>query len=69
MGILNERGVTAAEPGPECYCGSELKRVPLPSDLVLLSGGVKHIWVHVHNGDTRCYPDEGGGCTAEPCDL
>lgn len=43
-------------PGPECYCGAELKRVPLPADLAALSGGA-FIWVHVENGDTRCYPE------------
>jgi hypothetical protein len=55
----------AAEPGPECFCGSELKIVPLPADLAALAGR-KTIYVHVHSGDTRCYPDEDEVATGEP---
>jgi hypothetical protein len=58
---------TSAEPGPECYCGEELKEVPLPGDLAELSGR-KMIWAHVHSGDTRCYPDEDEKATAEPAE-
>lgn len=54
----------------ECYCGSELKLIPLPERLRLLSGE-NHIYVHIHNGDTRCYPDsrnaEDAKATGEPC--
>ena len=57
------------EPGPECYCGSEIKAVPLPAELQALSGKDK-IWVHLHNSDTRCYPEAreraDRACTAEP---
>jgi hypothetical protein len=47
---------TTTEPGPECVCGSELKPVPLPSDLAVISGQ-ESIWVHAETGDTRCYPE------------
>jgi hypothetical protein len=57
------------EPGPECFCGSELQQVPLPDDLRALSGR-DFIWTHVHNGDTRCYPEsanpEDAAATGEP---
>jgi hypothetical protein len=53
------------EPGPECYCGAELKQVPLPPDLKAVSGQ-EFIWLHAETGDTRCYPDEEGGATATP---
>lgn len=58
-----------AAPGPERCCGSELKAVPLPSDLAKLAGS-ESVWVHVHNGDTRCYPEsvnpEDRAATGEP---
>jgi len=50
--------------GPECFCGSELKGVPLPEDLASLAGR-DFIWVHVHNGDTLCYPGEDNTCLAD----
>ena len=56
---------TLGEPGPECYCGSELKKVTLPADLAQLSGR-KFIWVHVETGDTECYPGEADPGTAVP---
>jgi hypothetical protein len=51
----------------ECYCGAELRQVPLPADLAVLSGQ-QAIWVHAGNGDTRCYPEspEDAAATAEP---
>jgi hypothetical protein len=58
-----------SEPGPECYCGSELRKVPLPVDIAPMAG-VTSIWVHVYNGDTRCYPEssnpEDAAATGEP---
>jgi hypothetical protein len=56
------------EPGPECVCGSELRKTPLPADLAGLSGQAT-IYVHVHSGDTRCYPGEDDKCTAEPLEA
>lgn len=54
----------------ECYCGSELKLVLLPERLRELSGE-HHLYVHVHNGDTRCYPEStnptDASATGEPC--
>lgn len=55
MSRLDYRAMTA-EPGPECVCGSELREVPLPPGIAALAGQ-QTILVHVHNGDTRCYPD------------
>jgi hypothetical protein len=56
------------EPGPECICGAELKRVPLPEDIAEMSGE-DEILIHVETGDTRCYPDhpdqESRACMAE----
>ena len=68
MGQIDRRSLSA-EPGPECYCGSELREVPLPADLAALATR-KTIWVHVHNSDTRCYPEsanpEDAAATGEP---
>jgi hypothetical protein len=59
-------------PGPECVCGGELKAVPLPPGLAALAGQ-KTLLVHVHNNDTRCYPESGNtadrAATAEPAEL
>lgn len=54
-------------PGPECFCGAELREVPLPADLAALSGQ-ETIFVHAGSGDTRCYPDDPA-CTAEPAET
>jgi hypothetical protein len=63
---------TSRAPGPECYCGSELKAVPVPEKLKGLAG-YEAIWVHVHNGDTRCYPGsahpDDATATGEPADF
>lgn len=70
MSRIDRRSLTT-EPGPECFCGSEIRKVPLPADLAALSGR-KSIWVHPHNGDTRCYPEsaspEDAAATAAPAD-
>jgi hypothetical protein len=64
--------ILTAEPGPECFCGSELKAVSLPADLAVTAAS-KRIWVHVHNGDTRCYPEapsaDDRAATAEPAEA
>ena len=65
MSRLPSEARTLTKPGPECYCGSELRAVTLPADLAQLSG-CKSIWVHVHNGDTECYPGEADPGTAVP---
>jgi hypothetical protein len=60
---------TSTAPGPECVCGSELKSVPLPPDLREFYGR-ESLWVHVHSGDTACYPEsenpEDRAATGEP---
>lgn len=40
----------------ECCCGEMAKLIPLP-DNVESANGIHHIWIHVHNADTRCYPN------------
>lgn len=66
MSKQSEAARTSAEPGPECMCGAELRRIPLPADLAELSGR-ESIWTHTETGDTRCYPDTPGEkCMAEP---
>lgn len=66
MSRLSSQARNLDEPGPECLCGAELRRVPLPTDLAELSGR-ESIWTHVETGDTRCYPDvPGEKCMAEP---
>jgi hypothetical protein len=69
MSRLPEEARTLSAPGPECYCGAELRSVPLSPDLAALSGE-KILWVHVATGDTRCYPEssspEDAAATAEP---
>ena len=57
-----------AEPGPECACGSELREVRLPADLIELSGRTT-ILTHVESGDTQCYPGADDTCTAEPLET
>jgi hypothetical protein len=58
-------------PGPECCCGAELRRVPLPAELAEVFD-MEAIWVHAGTGDTRCYPEssspEDAAATAEPVD-
>jgi hypothetical protein len=60
------------KPGPECFCGAELKSVRLPADLAVLSGRTT-IWVHTETGDTRCYPNSANpkdaAATGEPADV
>jgi hypothetical protein len=73
---MSHTPTTHPEPGPECFCGSELKSVPLPADLRALADR-DSIWIHVHNGDTRCYAEAAEGlgdpediaATAEPADC
>ena len=67
MSRLPDAARTLAEPGPECFCGAEIKPVILPDDLQALSGRT-HIWVHSESGDTLCYPGEYDNATAEPVD-
>ena len=66
---MSHRPDTYSAAGPECFCGSELKAVPLPDDIRAIAGH-PFIWVHVHNGDTRCYPEsmnaEERAATGEP---
>lgn len=69
---MSRSGFSPAPPGPECMCGAELRKVPLPADLAALSGQGS-IWTHVVTSDTRCYPDaadaESRAVTAEPLEA
>jgi hypothetical protein len=40
----------------ECTCGEMCKLIPLPEN-VESAVGIHHIWIHIHNCDTRCYPN------------
>lgn len=71
MSRLGDAARTGAAPGPECVCGAELRKVPLPADLAAIAGR-PDIWVHVTTGDTRCYPGsaspDDAAATGAPAD-
>lgn len=39
-----------------CHCGATIMRFPLEPDFAELVGRA-FIWVHVHSGAQRCYPE------------
>ena len=60
------------KPGPECMCGSEIKRVPLPADLAASPARTRSGCTCI-TLTRRCYPDsthpDDRPATAEPADV